>query len=82
MFQLDKFLGIKTRQQQVEYSNPLSDEAPILVKQMSGRQSTILNMPNLADSRRAFERLMGQQFDWPEPEKKRAPRKEQPHEKY
>ncbi len=82
MFQLDKFLGIKTRQQQVEYQNPLSDEAPILVKQMSGRQSTILNMPNLVDSRRAFERLMGQQFDWPEAEKKRAPRKEQPHERY
>ncbi len=49
---------------------------------MSGRQSTVTNMPGLDEARKAFERYIGQQFEWPEPEKKKALRKQEAHDRY
>lgn len=76
---LNKFTNTKLGRAQKWYTNPLSDEAPAAVRQMSNRHNSILNMPNLEKCRIAFEFYMGQKFDWP----KDAPDDEKPaYEKF
>lgn len=67
--QLSRFIQAKLARQQRLYSNPLSDEAPQVVKLMSSRQSTITNLPDLTACRQAFEVYTGHAYAWPdEPE--------------
>lgn len=64
-FQLNRFVNVKLQRAQRNYDNPLIDEAPSIVNQMSARQSSIVNMPPLAVCRKAFEKHLGQKIEWP-----------------
>lgn len=87
-YHLNKFVGVDLRRSQREYSNPYmdaSDPAPAVVKQMSSRQSSIVNMPGLAACRAAFESYIGQTMNWPTEDDtpKPQPKKEaKPHDKF
>lgn len=64
--QLNKFVGKKLRRGQRIYANPMADDTPQQIKQMSGRQNTILNLPDLQACRRAFMLHIGQHVEWGE----------------
>lgn len=64
--QIEQFVGCSLVRAQRTYDNPMLDDYPAMVKQMNARQHSIINMPALDQCRAAFEKLMGQTFDWPE----------------
>jgi hypothetical protein len=68
-FRLNKLVGVKLERKQTwGYDKPqrLDNEPPLhpLVMELSERQSTIVNLPSLADCRAAFERYLGQPVEW------------------
>lgn len=67
---LTKYLGVRLRKGQRNYSNLCPDSAPPEARALSGRQSTILNLPTLTEARKAFTVYLGHgvQWDAPEPE--------------
>lgn len=73
--QLNKMIGIQLKRAQRFYSNPQADGVPAMVKQLTDRQNTILNMPDLPTCRKAFEKYLGQPIDWPDeiPEAEKRP---------
>lgn len=81
-FHLEKFCGVQFRRGRFSYDNPLLDDYPPAVKQLNGRQVSILNMPDLNACREAFEKFMGQEFDWPEEELPRAKGENKGHERF
>lgn len=64
---LDKMIGAPLKRAQVLFKNPQVEFAPPLVRQMSDRHSTILNLPSLEACRDAFANYIGQAVDWPDP---------------
>jgi hypothetical protein len=81
-YQLDRFTGHKLIRSQRNYMNPMMDEAPPLVKRLNSRQSSIVNLPDLADCRRGFEDYLGQEVEWPKDDLPKLPHQEQPHDKF
>lgn len=63
--QLDRWIGRKLQRMQREFCNPGLDGTPPLVRSMSNRQSTVINMPPLVTCRKAFEKHVGSKIDWP-----------------
>lgn len=66
VMQLRKYTRSEFRRGQRSFVNPMSDDAPREVRNMSPRQNAILDFPNLKDSRRAFIKHIGQVLKWPE----------------
>lgn len=81
-FQLDKFIGARLARAQRKFDNPLIDEAPQIVKQMSTRQSAVLNLPSLERCRKAFEKYLGQSIQWPAADDGKPVKQEGEHVKY
>jgi hypothetical protein len=81
-YQLDRFTGARLLRAQRNFSNPLLDDAPPLVRKMNSRQSTITNMPDLAACRKAFEGYLGQDVKWPVDDLPKVPGQSQPHDKF
>lgn len=78
-YELAKFIGVKLIRKQMRHTNPLADDAPREVRNLSDRQNTICNLPDLTTCRTAFSVYLGQEIEWPEDE----PEEEKPaHERY
>lgn len=80
--QMNKFVGRTLSRVQKSYDNPLIDDAPQMVKQMSARQLSIVNMPSLAECRKAFENHIGQTIEWPADEKPAGQKLQSAHDKF
>lgn len=81
LFQIEKFVGASLRRGQRSFDNPLLDEYPPLVKMLNSRQSSVLDLPSLADCRSAFVQYLGQPIEWPEDDDTVAPPRKE-HEKF
>jgi hypothetical protein len=81
-FHLEKFCGVKFRRAKYSYDNPLLDDYPPAVKQLNGRMTSATNMPDLNACREAFERYVGQDFDWPEEEDRRGAAEVKLHDRF
>jgi len=66
--QLNKYLGVHLKRKTFRFTNPQLDEYPQPVKLMSGMQNAVMNMPPLDQCRDAFEKHIGHEIEWPEPE--------------
>ena len=63
---LNEMVRLKLTRVQKNFPNPQLDDVPPIVKMMSNRHTTIVNIPTLEECRRAFEAYMGHKFEWPE----------------
>jgi len=77
-FNLEKFIGRPFHRSKLSFDNPLLDDYPPAVKQLNGRMTSIVNVPDLNSCREAFERFIGQDFDWPDEGERNDGRRE-PH---
>ena len=61
---INKVTGNPPREQKY-FLNPLSDLAPREVRSMSSKQYSMKGLPGLGDCRALFQRVVGQEIDWP-----------------
>lgn len=72
--ELNKMIGVDLNRKQIYFVNPMADDAPREVKLLPQKHYTIINMPPLVECRKAFERFVGQNVQWPvEPEERERP---------
>lgn len=68
-FQFNRFVGRVLARSRRYFDDPILDNVPPMARHLGDRMSAILNLPDLAECRKAFERYIGQPMPWPETEK-------------
>lgn len=63
---LNKMTNTLLERKQKYYVNPMGDDFPREIKLLQAKQYTIMNMPSLAECRKAFEYHIGQPLTWPQ----------------
>lgn len=66
--QLNNFVGKLLPRARRRFDDPQLDNVPQMARHLGDRMSAIVQLPPLERCRKAFERFMGQEIEWPEDE--------------